>query len=235
MDEQLSTWMDWIWSYRCLVRLCTSTQSNNHKWVSGGGMNSPRHSKSRWLTTTKNVSIGWTNAILFRVLVHLVPLPRHLAVEVLWQNCSDAMLWCTVGSSGVEDLTTKTLLLASTRPSDEPLLNCRFIHCYNIDLGVSLSFKPERQIDRRCPHSNRRFIWCNWLRCFSSAIHPMHLETGPSYHPMISTSFCLLHSVLSAPRCLDDVTMAIVACEEAVISCCGKKVVELCYAMQTWR
>jgi hypothetical protein len=50
MDEQLNTWMDWIWSSRCLELLYTSTQSSNLKWVSGGGINSPGHSASRWLT-----------------------------------------------------------------------------------------------------------------------------------------------------------------------------------------
>jgi hypothetical protein len=53
MDVELSTWMDWVWSSMCLELLCTSTQSNNLKWVSRAGINSPRHSKSRWLTTTK--------------------------------------------------------------------------------------------------------------------------------------------------------------------------------------
>jgi hypothetical protein len=139
MDEQLSTWMDWIWSSRCLELLCTSTQSSNHKWVSGGGINSPRHPKSRWLTTSKKVSVGWTDAILFKASVHLVPLPRHLVVEVLWQNYSDAMLRRTVGSSGAEDPAAKSSLLAFTWPSDEPLLTRRFIRCLRLRLGASLS------------------------------------------------------------------------------------------------
>jgi hypothetical protein len=139
MDEQLSTWMDWMWSSRCLALLCTSTQSSNLKRVSEGSINSPRHSKRRWLTATEKVSVGWTDAIFFRASVHLVPLPRHLVVEVLWQNYSDAMLWRTVGSSGAEDPAARSLLLASTWPSDEPLLTRRFIRCYCIDLGASLS------------------------------------------------------------------------------------------------
>jgi hypothetical protein len=148
MDEQISTWMDWIWSSRCLELLCTSTQSSNLKWVSGGGINSPRHSKSRWLTATEKVSVGWTDAILFKASVHQVPLPRHIAVEVLWQNCSDAMLrgasdhpvlkdsspnpYCmhlqerrmnrciTVGSSGAEGFVLAHLCLVQTWSSDRP-------------------------------------------------------------------------------------------------------------------
>jgi hypothetical protein len=139
MDEQLSTWMDWIWSSRCLELLCTSTQSSHLKSVSGEGINSPRHPKSRWLTYSKKVSVGWTDAIIFKVSVHPMPLSCQIAVEVLWQNYSDAMLRRTVGSSGAEDPTASSLLLASTWPSDEPLLTHRFIRCYCVDLGASLS------------------------------------------------------------------------------------------------
>jgi hypothetical protein len=117
-DEQFSTWMDWIWSSMCLKLPCTSTQSSNLKWVSGGGINSPRHQTSRWLTATEKGSVGWTDAIFFKVSVHPMPLPRHLAVEILWHNSSDAIHRQSVGSSGAEDPATKSSLLASTRPSD---------------------------------------------------------------------------------------------------------------------
>jgi hypothetical protein len=122
MDEQLSTWIDWIWSSRYLGLSCTPTQSSNLKWVSGGGINIPRHPKSRCLTTTEKVSVGWTDASFSRASVHPVPLPRHLAVEIFWHNCSDAMHRRTVGSSGAEDPATKSSLLASTRLSDRPAL-----------------------------------------------------------------------------------------------------------------
>jgi hypothetical protein len=148
--------MDWIWSSRCLELLCISTQSSNLKWVSGGGINSPRHSKSRWLTATKKVSVRWIDAILFNASVHSVPLPRHIAVEVLWQNYSDAMLWRYVGSSGAEGLFAKPLLYASSRASDETLLDCRFI-------WWCLCFHPVYQLVWRlhwCLLSRyRRFIW----------------------------------------------------------------------------
>jgi hypothetical protein len=51
-DEQFSTWMDWIWSSMCLELLCTSTQSSDLKWVSGGGINSPRHQTRCWPTSS---------------------------------------------------------------------------------------------------------------------------------------------------------------------------------------
>jgi hypothetical protein len=140
MDEQLSTWMDCIWSSRCLELLCTSTQSSNLKCVSGGGINSLRHPKSRWLTASEKVSVGWTDAILFKASVHPVPRPRYLAIEVLWQNYSDAMLRRCVGSSSAKGLLAKTLLFASSRPSDEPLPHRRFIRCWSSSLGASLSW-----------------------------------------------------------------------------------------------
>jgi hypothetical protein len=64
---------------------------------------------------------------------------------------------------------------------------------------VSVLIQTERRIDRRCPHSDRRIIRCYCLRYSSSAIHPAHLATGLSDHPMVSSSFCLLRSVPSAP------------------------------------
>jgi hypothetical protein len=106
----------------CLELLCTSTQSNNLKWVSGGGINSPRHQTSRWLMATEKGSVGWTDARFSKASVHPVPLPRHIAVEILWNNCSDIMHWRCVRSSGAEDPATKLSLLASTRPSDRPTL-----------------------------------------------------------------------------------------------------------------
>jgi hypothetical protein len=115
--------MDWIWSSRCLKLLRTSTHSSNLKWVSGGGINSPRHPKSRWLTTTKKVSIGWTNAILFKALVHPVSLPRRIAVEVLWQNYSDAMHRRCVDSFCAKERFAETSLYAASWPSDRPTLS----------------------------------------------------------------------------------------------------------------
>jgi hypothetical protein len=60
---------------------------------------------------------------------------------------------------------------------------------------VSVLIQTERRIDRRCPHLDHRIIRCYWLCCFFSAIHPAHLETRPSVHPTVSTSFGLLRSV----------------------------------------
>jgi hypothetical protein len=82
MDEQLSTWMDWIWSSRCLAILCTSTQSSTFKWVSGGGINSPRHQTSRWLKDAESSTVGWFDAILFRASVH--PVLLAVALHCTW-------------------------------------------------------------------------------------------------------------------------------------------------------
>jgi hypothetical protein len=114
--------MDWIWSSRCLELLCTSTQSSRLKWVSGGGINSPRHQTSRWLTATEKGSVRWTDARFSRASVHPMPLPHHIAVEILWHNCSDAIHQRCVGSSGAEDPATKSSLLAFMQPSDRPTL-----------------------------------------------------------------------------------------------------------------
>jgi hypothetical protein len=139
MDEQLSTWMDWMWSCRCLALSFTSTQSNNLKWASGGGINSPRHQTSHRLKAAESSTVGWSDAMIFWASVHPVLLAVAFTAHDHWQNCSDAMLRCTVGSSGAEDPAAKTSLVASTRPSDEKLLTCRFIRCYCMKLGASLS------------------------------------------------------------------------------------------------
>jgi hypothetical protein len=69
---------------------------------------------------------------------------------------------------------------------------------------VSVLIQIERQIDRRCPHSDRRIIRCYCLRCSSSAIHPTHLQNGPSVHPTVPTSFFLLRSVPITPTLCTD-------------------------------
>jgi hypothetical protein len=50
----------------CLELLCTSTLSSNLKWVSGGGINSPRHQTSRWLKAAEKGTVGWSDAMLFQ-------------------------------------------------------------------------------------------------------------------------------------------------------------------------
>jgi hypothetical protein len=118
MYEQLSTWMDWIWSSRCLALLCTSTQSSNLKWVSGGGINTPRCPKSRWLKAVESSTIGWSEVMIFRAPVHLVLLV--VALHCTWLLIQ--FIWRCVSSSGAEGLLAKTLLLASSWPSDRPTL-----------------------------------------------------------------------------------------------------------------
>jgi hypothetical protein len=130
----------------CLELLCTYTQSSNLKWVSGGGINRPRHPKSHWLTTTEKVSIGWTDAIFFKTSVHPMPLPHHLAVEILWHNCSDAIHQRCIGSSGAEDPVTKSSLLAFTWPSDRQTLS--------FDQGVGSSGAEDFVLAHLCLNSN---------------------------------------------------------------------------------
>jgi hypothetical protein len=179
-DEQLSTWMDWIWSSRCLALSCTSTQSSNLKWVSGGGISSPRHPKSRWLTATEKVSVGWTDAIFFKASVHLMPLPRHLPVEILWHNCSDAIHRRCVGSSGAEDPATKSSLLAFTRPSDRPTLP--------LDQGVGSSGAEDFILARLCLDSN-------W-----ASDRPMVSSLRPLDHPVLLSSLLFLCNSSDATR-----------------------------------
>jgi hypothetical protein len=164
--------MDWIWSLICLELLCTFTQSSNLKWVSGGGINSPRYQTSRWLTATKKGSVGWTNARFSRATVHPVPLPRHLAVEILWHNCSDAMHRRCVGLSGVEDPTSKLPLLAFTQPSDRPTLH--------LDQGVGSSGGEGFVLARLCMNSN-------W-----ASDRPTVFPLRPSDHPVLLSSLLFL-------------------------------------------
>jgi hypothetical protein len=156
----------------CLKLLCTSTQSSNLKWVSGGGINSPRHQTSHWLTATEKGTVGWSDAIFSRASVHPVPLPRHVAVEVLWHNCSDAMHRRCVASSGAEDPASKAPLLASNRPSDGPTLP--------LDQGIR-SFGAEGFVlARPCMNSN-------W-----ASDRPTVSPLRPSDHPVLLSSFLFL-------------------------------------------
>jgi hypothetical protein len=124
-----------------------------------------------------------------RASVHLVPLPRHVAVEVLWHNCSDAMLRRFVGSSGAEGLASKSPLLASNRPSDRPTLHLGQASDHPVlkalSWHVSVWIQIERRIDRRGPHSDRQIIRCYCLPCSSYATRPTLLNNGPSVHPTV--------------------------------------------------
>jgi hypothetical protein len=164
----------------CLELLSTSTQSSLLKWVSGGGINSPRHSKSRWLTTTEKGSVGWTDVSFSRASVHPVPLPRHLAVEILWHNCSDAMHRRCVGSSGAEDPAAKSPLLAFTRPSDRPTRP--------LDQGVGSSGAEGFVLVRLCLDSN-------W-----ASDRPTVCTLRPSDHPVLLPSLLFLCNSSDATR-----------------------------------
>jgi hypothetical protein len=188
-NEQLSTWMDWIWSWMCLELFCTSTQSTHLKWVSVGGINSPRHQTSRWLTSTENSTIRWSDAIFSRASIQLVPLPCHVAVEIPRHNCSGAILQRYVRSSGAEGLASKSPLLASNWLSDRPTLTLTKASGHPVlkafSWRVSVWIQTERRIDRRGPHLDRRIIRCYCLHCSSSATRPTLLGDGPSVHPTV--------------------------------------------------
>jgi hypothetical protein len=101
-----------------------------------------------------------------------VPLPRHIAVEILWHNCSDAMHRRCVGSFGAEDPATKSSLLAFTRPSDRPTLH--------VDLGVGSSGAEGLVLVRPCLDSN-------W-----ASDRPMVSSLRPSDHPVLLASLRFL-------------------------------------------
>jgi hypothetical protein len=172
--------MDWIWSCRCLELLCTSTQSSNLKCVSGGGINSPRRQTGRWLTATEKGSVEWTDARFSRASVHPVPLPRHIAVEILWHNCSDTIHRRSVGSSGAEDPATKSSLLASTRPSDRPTLH--------LDQGIGSSGAEGFVLARLC-------LYSNW-----ASDRPTVSPLRPSDHPVLLSSLLFLCNSSDASR-----------------------------------
>jgi hypothetical protein len=164
----------------CPQLLCTSTPSNHLKSVSGGGINSPRHQTSRWLTTTEKGSIRWTDAVFFKASVHLMPLPHHLAVVILWHNYSDAIHRRCVGSSGAEDPATKSSLLASTRPSDRPTLP--------LDQGVRSSGAESFVLACLCLDSN-------W-----ASDRPTLSPLKPSDHPVLLSSLLFLCNSSDATR-----------------------------------
>jgi hypothetical protein len=164
----------------CLELLCTSTQSSNLKWVSEEGINSPRHQTSRWLTTTENSTVRWSDAIFSRASVHSVPLPRHVAVEVRWHNCSDAMHRRCVGSSGAEDSALKSPLLASTWPLDRPTLH--------LHQGVGSSGAEGFVLARLCMNSN-------W-----ASDRPTVSPLRASDHPVLMSSLLFLCNSSDASR-----------------------------------
>jgi hypothetical protein len=95
-------------------------------------------------------------------LSHWYPL-----TQLIWR-----IHWRTVGSSGAEGLLTNTLLLASSWPSDRPMLlpTKASVHLVLLDLSwrVSVLIQIECRIDRRCPHLDCQIIRCYCLLQFFS-------------------------------------------------------------------
>jgi hypothetical protein len=172
--------MDWIWSSRCLVLSCISTQSSHLKWVIGGGINISSHPKSRWLTTSEKVSVGWTNAMLFLGVGSSGALHITQPLEICWHNCSDATHRRCVSSSGAEDPVAKSSLLAFTWPSDRPKLP--------LDQGVGSSGAEDFVLARLCLDSN-------W-----ASDRPTVSSLRPSDHPVLLSSLLFLCNSSGASR-----------------------------------
>jgi hypothetical protein len=212
MDEQFSTWMAWIWFFKHLALLCTSTQSSNLKRVSGGGINSPRHPKSRWLKVAESSTIGWSNAMLLWVSVHLVLLA--VALNCTWP-CTQ-IIWCfirwCIGSSVVEGLLAKTLLLASSRPSNRPTLPLTMASVHpvllNLSWCVSVLIQTECQIYLRSNQPDSRFIRCYcllllWFFQSSDACNNWTVGSSDSaswLEPSRSVPSTLTHTLTLVPR-----------------------------------
>jgi hypothetical protein len=131
------------------------------------GINSPRHPKSCWLKAAESSTIRWSDVMLFWVSVH--PVLLAVALHCTWPLTQIIRRFnrSTVGSSSVEDPATKTLLLASSRPSDRPMLPLTMVSVHSVLLNFSwcifVLFQTERRIDRRSNQPDRRFIWCYYL------------------------------------------------------------------------
>jgi hypothetical protein len=152
----------------CLELFCTSTQSSNLKWVSGGGINSPWHQTSRWLTSTEKGTVGWSDAMLFRGVGSSGAPPTSRSH---WGSLTQ-LLRRYVGSSGAEDFASKSPQLASSWPSDRPTLH--------VDQGIGSSGAEGFVLARLCMNSN-------W-----ASDRPTGSPLRPSDHPMLLSSLLFL-------------------------------------------
>jgi hypothetical protein len=144
--------MDWIWSSMCLELLCTSTQFSNVKWVSGGGINSPRHQTSRWLKAAEKGTVGRSDTMLFQGVSSSGAPPTSRS---RWGSLTQ-LFRRFVGSSGAKGLASKSPLLASNWPSDRMTLTLTKASDHPVlkasSWRVSVWIQTERRIDRRGPH-----------------------------------------------------------------------------------
>jgi hypothetical protein len=124
--------------------------------------------------------IRWTDAIFFKASVHPMPLPRHIAVEILWHNCSDAIHRQCVGSSGAEDsvlIQTERRIDQRCAHSDRRIIRCNCLRCFSsatrpplLENGPSVHPTVHRvspvyqlvgRLHQRLLFRYRRFIrWC---------------------------------------------------------------------------
>jgi hypothetical protein len=186
--SKFNTWMAWIWSSKCLALLCTSTHSSNLKWVSGGGINNPRHQTSHWLKAVESSTIGWSNPMFFRASVHPVLLAVSLhytwLLTQLLQRYAPTLrriIWCwRPCGQNLSSSFHATVGWTAAHPSVHPVLKAS-------SWRVSVLFKLDHRIDRRFPPMDHRFIRHCYLRDSSSPIHLTQLGKGPSFHPMVSS------------------------------------------------
>jgi hypothetical protein len=194
-----------------------------------------------------------------------VPHPCHLAVAALLTQLIWRLNQCTISSSSVEDFAVKTLsLLASLRPSDEPLLHHRFIRCYCLlnqllsvlnsqtvgwtvaSLSVHLVLKTpvlaryflvqiSHRIDRRSNQPDCQFIRCYWF------LWPSHCYSSLNH---LTVPFCCFFESLTC--FLSSLTCHYLTCHHLhnMSSCIASKYivspyfcyehVDLWYDMFTW-
>jgi hypothetical protein len=156
----------------CIELLCTSTQSSNLKWVSGGGINSPRYQTSHWLKVAEKGTVGWSDAILFQgVGSSGAPPTSHSRWGYLTQLLR-RYAPTVRRTSGAEDPAPKSPLLALTWPSDRPTLH--------LDQGVGSSGAEGFVLACLCMNSN----WAS----DRPAVSPLR----PSDHPVLLSSLLFL-------------------------------------------
>jgi hypothetical protein len=132
------------------------------------GINSPRHQTSRWLKAAEKGTVGWSDAMLFQGVGWSGAPPTSRS---RWGSLTQ-LLRRFVGSSGAEDLASKSPLLASNWPSDRPTLH--------VDQGIESSGAEGFVLARLCMNSN----WASDRPTGS----PLRL----SDHPVLLSSLLLL-------------------------------------------
>jgi hypothetical protein len=176
MDEKISTFMACIWSCMYLTLLCTSTQSNHFKWVSGGGIISTRCPKSRWLKAVKTCTIRWTDGPFFTTVGSSGAPPRQLAVASRWHMSSDACI-------------------------DFSSLSRRFIQCWRLH-GKNLTASKHTAVGWTAATTvgssgaSACATRCSLFRLFNPPDRPTLKPTRPSVHPVLLSLLLFLQEFI---------------------------------------